>query len=473
MPPVWSINRRHSTVTTSFPSTIARRTLLGTFALLLLVLSVFAGSAHAIPNNGNNGPGQGDPPIPPNPAPHARFSISPNPALVSELPVLTQARSARVVDVDIVGRNAVTFNASASTDDSEIVKYQWDLDGNGTFETNAGTAKTTKRSYSQGGSYTIKLKVTDDGGKTDIETHTLIVHKRPVARVAASAPVALIGDTVNYSAAGTTDDNGIAKIEWDLDGDGTFETNTGTALSASRSYGSIGERTVRMRVTDVYNASSTASVKVLIHRAPTAAFTAAPSPAFVGEQVTFDGSSSSDDENVAKYEWDLDGDGTFETNSAANPKTTKTYNAPGTITVRLKVTDNRGVSDVSTRPLTIQPKPPVETDRTAPKVRILTSTAKMSKKGIVAIKVTCPRTERLCSGRLALRQLGVRASKAALGGKALKLGGGQTATLRVKLSKAKQRLVRRNGSIRALATARVKDAAGNTGTATKRLKIRR
>ena len=33
--------------------------------------------------------------------------------------------------------------------------------------------------------------------------------------------------------------------------------------------------------------------------------------------------------------------------------------------------------------------------------------------------------------------------------------------------------MRRNGSIRALATARVTDAAGNTGTATKRLKIKR
>jgi hypothetical protein len=214
-----------------------------------------------------------------------------------------------------------------------------------------------------------------------------------------------------------------------------------------------------------------ASVDVLIHRAPTAAFTAAPSPAFAGELVTFDGSSSSDDEGVAKYEWDLDGDGTFETNTAANPKATHTYAQPGTVTVRLRATDTRGVADVATRTLVVQPRPPVETDRTAPKVRILTSTAKMSRGGIVSIKVTCPRTERLCSGRLALRSLGARAS--ALGGKALRVGGGQTATVRVKLAKSKQRIVRRNGSIRALATARVKDAAGNAGSATKRLQIKR
>jgi PKD repeat protein len=452
-------------VTTSFPTTIARRTLLLTLALLVGVLTVLSGPAHAIPGNGGNG---GADPF--NPPPKAKFTISPNPALVSEQLVATQARAAKFVDVEVFGRNAVTFNASTSTDDSDIVKYDWDLDGNGSYETHK-TTPTASRSYANPGTLTIRLKVTDDGGKSAITTHTLVVHKRPVARIAASAPVALIGDTLSYSAAGTSDDNGIAKIEWDLDGDGTFETNTGTTLAASRSYGSIGKRTVRMRVTDIYNASSTASVDVLIHRAPTAAFTAAPSPAFVGEQVTFDGSSSSDDESVAKYEWDLDGDGTFETNTAANPKATRTYTQPGTLTVRLRATDNRGVADVSTRTLTIQPRPPVETDRTAPKVRILTSTAKMSRAGFVAVKVTCPATERLCAGRLALRTLGARSS--ALGGKALRLGGGQTATVRVKLAKSKQRIVRRQGNLRALATARVRDAAGNAGSATKRLNIKR
>ena len=238
----------------------------------------------------------------------------------------------------------MTFNASASTDDSAIVKYEWDLDGNGTLrdqrrrrqdhEAQLHPARQLPRS-------TCASPTTV--ATTDIETHALIVHRPPVAKIAASAPVAADRRHVAYSAAGSSDDNGIANISWDLDGDGTFETNTGTTPTASRSYGSIGERTVKVRVTDVYGARRTASVKVLIHRAPTAAFTAAPSPAFVGEQVTFDGSSSSDDESVAKYEWDLDGNGTFETNSAANPKTTNTYTQPGTITVALKVTDNRGV----------------------------------------------------------------------------------------------------------------------------------
>ena len=43
-----------------------------------------------------------------------------------------------------------------------------------------------------------------------------------------------------------------------------------------------------------------------------------------------------------KYEWDLDGDGTFELNTGTTPTATKTYAAPGTVNVRLRVTDDGG-----------------------------------------------------------------------------------------------------------------------------------
>jgi PKD repeat protein len=454
---------------TSPLSSIVRRAVMSALALLVGALAVLtmAGPAAALPPGHG---GNGDPPPPPvNPHPVARFTMSPNPALVSQIGPI---RAFRVIGPDRIDQGIVSFDGSASTDNRAVRKYEWDLDGNGTYETNSGTKSKASRSYSSPGTYTIRLRVTDDQGATGVTSHQLIVHRRPVARLAASAPVALIGDTVAYSAAGSIDDQGIVKYEWDLDGNGTFETNTNNSQTASRSYGSIGKRTVLLRVTDVYGAQGTASVDVLIHRAPTAAFTFAPSPAFAGEAVRFDASTSSDDEGIAKYEWDLNGDGTFETNSAASPTTTHTFDQPGTFTVRLKVTDGRGVSDVSTQAVTVQQRPPAPPkDTTAPRVRILTASAKMSRAGIVAVRVTCPATERSCSGALALRSLGARAS--ALGGKSFRLGGGQSATLRIKLSQASQRLVKRSGTVRTLATARARDAAGNAGTSTRRVTVKR
>ncbi len=46
----------------------------------------------------------------------------------------------------------MSFDASASSDsDGSITKYEWDLDGNGTYETNTGTTKTTTKSYAATG----------------------------------------------------------------------------------------------------------------------------------------------------------------------------------------------------------------------------------------------------------------------------------------------------------------------------------
>ena len=70
--------------------------------------------------------------------------------------------------------------------------------------------------------------------------------------------------------------------------------------------------------------------------------TSGPSPL----TVDFNGSGSSDPEGqTLAYAWDLDGDGAFDDSSAANPSFT--YGTGGSVTVRLRVTDGQGLSDVA------------------------------------------------------------------------------------------------------------------------------
>ena len=64
-------------------------------------------------------------------------------------------------------RQIVSFNAGASSDsDGSIVKYEWDLDGNGSYETNTGATATTRASYAAPGTVQVGLRVTDNSGKT-------------------------------------------------------------------------------------------------------------------------------------------------------------------------------------------------------------------------------------------------------------------------------------------------------------------
>ena len=73
-------------------------------------------------------------------------------------------------------RQTVTFNASASSDpDGTITKYEWDLDGNGTFETDTGTTATTSRVYANAATVNIGLRVTDDDGATGTTTRAFSV----------------------------------------------------------------------------------------------------------------------------------------------------------------------------------------------------------------------------------------------------------------------------------------------------------
>ncbi|HEX8492186.1 MAG TPA: post-COAP-1 domain-containing protein [Pyrinomonadaceae bacterium] len=78
---------------------------------------------------------------------------------------------------------------------------------------------------------------------------------------------------------------------------------------------------------------------------PTANFAAAPNPAEVNQTITFDASSSKDNDphgaepEIASYFWSF-GDGS--THAASTPTTTHAYAAPGVYRVTLTVTDNDG-----------------------------------------------------------------------------------------------------------------------------------
>ena len=77
----------------------------------------------------------------------------------------------------------VTFDAAGSTDTAPgtITKYEWDLDGNGTYETNRGTVKTATKTYTAEGPVDVRLKVTDNGGATDFTTRTVDGRGQPAA----------------------------------------------------------------------------------------------------------------------------------------------------------------------------------------------------------------------------------------------------------------------------------------------------
>ena len=69
----------------------------------------------------------------------------------------------------------VTLDASASYDpDGTVVYYKWDFDGDGNYDRTSENP-TTVTSYSQAGSYDVKLKIIDDEEAEATVTNTISV----------------------------------------------------------------------------------------------------------------------------------------------------------------------------------------------------------------------------------------------------------------------------------------------------------
>jgi hypothetical protein len=76
---------------------------------------------------------------------------------------------------------------------------------------------------------------------------------------------------------------------------------------------------------------------------PAAALATSTTSVRTGEPITFDASGSRDaDGSIAKYEWDLDGDGIYERDTGTNPVTQTSYRDPDKVTVTVRVSDNEG-----------------------------------------------------------------------------------------------------------------------------------
>jgi YD repeat-containing protein len=269
--------------------------------------------------------------------PTASFTLTPNP---------------------VVSGNSVSFNASGSTDpDGTIAKYEWDFDGNGTYETSTATATTTK-TFPTAGNVTVGLRVVDNNGGTGTTTRALTVSNRaPTASFTATPNPVPTGTAVSLNAAASSDPDGtIAKYEWDLDGNGSYETDTGATATTTKTFATPGNFTIGLRVTDNLGLTATSSKAITAqNRAPVASFIATPNPVTVNTATSLNAAGSSDpDGTVVKYEWNLDGNGSYELNTGATATTTKTFTSSGDQTIGLRVTDNLGATATTTVVIKVQ-----------------------------------------------------------------------------------------------------------------------
>jgi len=245
--------------------------------------------------------------------------------------------------------DTVAFNASASYDpDGTIVGYFWTF-GDGTNATGIAVSHV----YSENGSYTVTLTVTDNDGTTaSTSAAKTILNRLPIANFTESAETVYTGDTISFNASGSYDPDGtIASYFWTF-GDGT---NTSGKVT-SHSYVENGTYAVTLVVTDNDGATATTSaLKTVLDRPPNVTFNYSPTSPIANEVVTLNASASYDpDGTLVRYIWGFgDGNVTNTTTSVITHKYTSYANYSATLTVE----DNDGSKTNATRNIVVRDYP--------------------------------------------------------------------------------------------------------------------
>ena len=238
----------------------------------------------------------------------------------------------------------VSLNASLSFDpDGSITSYQWSASDGQT-----ANGKNSQLTFNNPGTYKITLTVTDDKGATTSIDNTITVTQQPNQDPKASFTMSSQGNTVSLNASSSFDPDGsITAYQW--------SSSNGLAASgqnAQLTFPNPGTYAIILTVTDDKGATNSTQKSITLsqqNQAPQANFTMSRNQGNAPLTVILNASSSFDpDGSITSYQWSSS-DG-----QAANSQNTQfIFNNPGTYTISLTVTDDKGKTAQTTKTVTV------------------------------------------------------------------------------------------------------------------------
>lgn len=267
---------------------------------------------------------------------------------------------------------AVTFTLSAS-DDGQITGWGLDINNDGTNEftgtdnLKAGSVQKS-HSYSDAGTFTAKLTVTDNNGITGSSTVTItvsaaVVPGAPIPTLTANTTTGPAPLFVNFTL-GASDDGTIASWRFDANGDLTNDfTGTedieATPLSRLFTFATPGTYTATLNVTDNIGTQANKTLTIIVTNGtpPVPTLTTPTQTGVAPLQVNFT-LAATDDGTIASWTFDANGDGTNEFTGTDNLKAASlirshNYTVAGTFVAKLTVTDNQANSVNTTVTITV------------------------------------------------------------------------------------------------------------------------
>lgn len=257
----------------------------------------------------------------------------------------------------------LTVTGSATDADGDTLSYQWDVDGDGSYEASGPTqslSASQARALGLGDgpkTVTARLRVSDGTTATVAQTTITVRNVAPSGSLTYTASVVEgESNTVFWSSPSDPGDTDLT-YAFDIGDDGTWDVVSSNPSLTVPTTDGPGDIKVRSEIRDKDGGAFARTVTFGVRNA-------APRATVTGDTVD-EGETATvtvtDVRDVAadlpgiRYAYDLDGDGTFElTDSTATELAVPTSDGPGTRTVRVRVSDKDGDANTYTATVTVK-----------------------------------------------------------------------------------------------------------------------
>ncbi len=240
-----------------------------------------------------------------------------------------------------ISGNKITLTNSSSISTGTLTHTWYFGDGN------TATGLNAQHSYATSGVYTVKLVSLSSNGCADSLTKQVTIFPKPSADFTINdVDQCLPGNNFSFTNQSVIP-SGSLNYSWSF-GDG----NSSTAINSTHNYSVAGSYNIKLIVTSNQGCQDSISKMITVNPKPTASFTVNNvSQCITGNNFTFNNSSSIASGNISS-QWTF-GDG----NSSPSASPVHQYANPGTYTVQLIVSSDKGCSDTLQTIVKVNPNP--------------------------------------------------------------------------------------------------------------------
>ena len=238
--------------------------------------------------------------------------------------------------------NQTTLVASSSLPDTSIMMWQWDLDGNGTYEMNGKSIITL---VTQNYTVSVRLRITPKTGLKDSINKNVIID--PLPQVNFMANNLCESRSATYASQSSILSGSIAQFLWDFNNDGITDDNSNDTVN----YTCGPAQTYITKLTCVSNKGCSAFSQKVTTVYPNPVATYSYANTCLGNTTSFAGTGAVI--NLDYYNWDF-GDGN---NNISSGSINHKYALAGNYNVQLIAVTQAGCRDTGVTSVSINPLP--------------------------------------------------------------------------------------------------------------------